>query len=139
MSKAADLRDGFDIKEGENEITITLSPALYSKNVVMRAAYRLLENYIVWVGGDGVEKIVVKIKPQEDGQKIDKDVLDIFFIELLQAHMEETNAERYAEIRNALVSTAINALNVSKLINRRPEEIIEELVGNGKKDKKENI
>ncbi len=143
MKKFANVPpDGcFEVLEEDNSLVISLSPSLYPKNVVMRAAYRLLENYVVWVVGDGIKKIVVKISPQEEGQKIDKDVLDIFFVELLQAYMEEAQAERYAEIRNALVSTAINALNFSKLTGKPIDEILEMLVDvdereNKKKDRK---
>ena len=129
MTEDTQNKKSFDIsKEGSSTI-IKLSPALYPKNVVIRAAYRLLSNYVVWVGGDGIENIVVKIKPQEEKEELDENIMDLFFVELLQASMEEMQAERYAQIRNALVSTAINALNISNLTGKNIDDVIEELVG----------
>ncbi len=125
MNKKSMDKSDFNIREEDDNIVITLSPALYPKNVVLRAAYRLLENYVVWVGGDGIESVVVKIKPQGEGKKISKDVIDLFFAELLQANMEETQAKRYADMRRILMELAMRHASKDARIVEMVENVVE--------------
>ncbi len=101
-------------------VKIVLNPRLYAQNVVLRASYRFLDDFDVVVGGDPLSELVVTIKVRR-GAKSDADNLDCavddFFAELIHSSVEEMQARRYADTRNALIGAALKSMvpGVSKL------------------------
>jgi len=86
----------------ENDLcVIELSPNLYSSNAVLRAAYRMQEEYAVMVDGDGIEKIIVRLK-RRDGKKICEDDIELFFTEVLQAELEERNLRKFGSLNDVV-------------------------------------
>ena len=101
-----------------NSIIITLSPSLYSKNAVMRAAYRMLGNCSARVLGDGINSLSVELRVLDDDGRVDKeDLVDAFFAELLQAEMEEINMRKFGDVRKMLLELAIRGLAAGKNAN----------------------
>ncbi|MCK5473788.1 MAG: hypothetical protein KAI53_00135 [Candidatus Aenigmarchaeota archaeon] len=91
-------------------LTISLNPRLYPQNIVMRAAYRFIDDFDVKVCGDSLSEFKVRFKSKDTKgiSKEDFDALsDAFFTELVHTSVEEAQARRYADIRNALVGAAL--------------------------------
>ncbi len=81
----------------------------------MRASYRFIDDFDVIVDGDPLSKIVVTLKIKEEDKKgaSKKDMeklVSTFFSELIHANVEETQARRYADTRNALIGAALRSL-----------------------------
>lgn len=101
-------------------VKIILNPRLYAQNVVLRASYRFIEDFDVIVDGDPLSELVVTIKVHR-GAKFGADDLDSvvndFFAELIHSSVEEMQARRYADTRNALIGAALKSMipGVSKL------------------------
>ncbi|MCK4555033.1 MAG: hypothetical protein KAT83_00345 [Candidatus Aenigmarchaeota archaeon] len=111
----AEKEKNIKIDETEKTVTITLNPRLYSQSVIMRAAYRFTEDFDVAVDGDPLDKITVVFKvcaeDKKDAKKEDLDAISAaFHNELLHASVEETQARRYADTRNALIGAAVRQL-----------------------------
>jgi len=89
------------VKKIDNMAIIELSPNLYSSNAVLRAAYRMQEEYSIVVDGDGIEKIIVQIK-RRDNKNICDDDVELFFTELLQAELEERNLRKFGSLSDVV-------------------------------------
>lgn len=94
-------------------VKIVLNPRLYSQNVVLRASYRFTEDFDVIVDGDPLTELVVSIKIRKN-EKFGVDDLDSivngFFAELIHASVEDLQARRYADTRNALIGAALKSM-----------------------------
>ena len=128
--------ENISIDENEKTVTLKLNPRLYSQSVIMRAAYRFTEDFDVAVEGDPLDKITVVFKVcEEDKKEAKKEDLEAisaaFHNELLHASVEETQARRYADTRNALIGAAVRQLMP---MNIDPRAIAENL--NSYADKK---
>ncbi|MCK5333809.1 MAG: hypothetical protein KAJ24_04810 [Candidatus Aenigmarchaeota archaeon] len=128
--------ENISINENGKTVTIKLNPRLYSQSVIMRAAYRFTEDFDVAVDGDPLDKITVVFKVcAEDKKEAKKEDLEAisaaFHNELLHASVEETQARRYADTRNALIGAAVRQLMP---MNIDPRAIAENL--NSYADKK---
>ena len=133
----AEKEKNVKIDETEKTVTITLNPRLYSQNVIMRAAYRFTEDFEVAIDGDPLETIIAvfKIKKEDEKDASKKDLVaisDAFYSELLHASVEDAQARRYADTRNALIGAAVRQLMPT---NVDPRAIAETL--NSYADKKE--
>lgn len=100
------------IDDKEKTVSITLNPRLYPQSVIMRAAYRFTEDFDVVVDGDPLDKITaafrVRKEDKKDATRDDlAEVANTFYNELLHASVEETQARRYADTRNALIGAAL--------------------------------
>lgn len=111
MAKPASV----SIDEKEKCVNIILNPRLYPQSTVMRASYRFIDDFDVIVDGDPLSKIFVtlKIKPEDKNSATKKEMEQLantFFSELIHANVEETQARRYADTRNALIGAALRSM-----------------------------
>ena len=91
---------------------INLNSMLYPRTVVMRAAYSFTDSFDVAVEGDDSSSIVF-IRDNGNDKLTQADFEDIayrFYSELIHASVEETQARRYADTRNALIGAALKSL-----------------------------
>jgi|GEM_PF-753948 len=100
------------LDETAKTVKITLNPRLYPQTTVMRAAYRFTDDFNVVVDGDPLSKIFVAIKVRSEDEKTAtnddlEQIANTFFSELIHANVEETQARRYADTRNALIGAAL--------------------------------
>lgn len=103
-------KDNIKIDVKNKAVDICLNPRLYPQSVVMRATYRFIDDFNVIVDGDPLSDIFVrfKIKPGDTAGKEDmEELVNAFFAELIHANVEETQARRYADTRNALIGAAL--------------------------------
>ncbi len=128
--------DSINIDEKNKCVLITLTPTLYPTSVVMRAAYPFIDDFNVIVDGDALSKIFVTLSVKEDGKKgaTKKDLEQLsnaFFTELIHANVEESQARRYADTRNALIGAALRnmMLQMTPDAIRKMSEIIEKKNG----------
>ena len=101
------------INEKKKSILLSLSPRLYPQTVVMRASYRFIDDFDVIVDGDPLSTIFVTIraKREDDASYSDlEELASAFFRELIHANVEETQARRYADTRNALIGAALRSM-----------------------------
>ena len=110
-------------------VVVSLNPRLYSQNIIMRAAYRFIDDFDVRVEGDPFSefKVSFKAKTDEPVSREDLEALcDAFFTELVHVSVEEVQARRYADIRNALVGAALRNIvpqvDVEKLAEKMREK-----------------
>lgn len=104
--------DSINVDEKNKCIHITLNPTLYPTSVVMRASYRFIDDFDVIVNGDALSKIFVTLTvKEEDKSSATKKELEhlsnAFFSELIHSNVEESQARRYADTRNALIGAAL--------------------------------
>ncbi len=99
------------VKIEQNSAIIEISPNLYSTNAVLRAAYRMQEEYSIIVDGDGIEKIIVSLK-RRDNKKICDDDIELFFTELLQAELEERNLRKFGNLNNIIENLLMKNDNI---------------------------
>lgn len=111
------------IDDSKKVICINLNPMLYPRTVVMRAAYSFTGGFDVAVEGDDSSSVVVIRDNSNDNltQSNLEDIVYRFYSELIHASVEETQARRYADTRNALIGAALKSifpatgsLNISK-------------------------
>lgn len=122
-----DKKIKYDVENKSAEIL--LNPRMYSQLIVMRAAYRFIDDFDVKVDGDPMKEFVVFFKSKTD-EKYTLDDLkalgDAFFTELVHTSVEEAQARRYADIRNALVGAALRnvmpQMDVEKLAEKMTEK-----------------
>lgn len=110
--------DSITIDEKNKSARISLNPTLYPQSAVMRAAYRFTDGFDVVVDGDALSKIVVtlKAKPEDKAAATKADIeklANAFFSELIHANVEELQARRYADTRNALIGAALRNLSLA--------------------------
>ena len=106
-------KDTVKINEKKKCILLSLSPRLYPQTVVMRASYRFIDDFDVIVDGDPLSTIFVTIKAKgEDDASYSEleELASAFFRELIHANVEETQARRYADTRNALIGAALKSM-----------------------------
>ena len=116
----------FDEKRGT--ITILINPRMYSQLIIMRAAYRFIDDFDVKVDGDPMKEfsIFFKLKTNETYNLDDlKALADAFFTELVHTSVEEAQARRYADIRNALVGAALRNITPNIDVEKLAEKIQE--------------
>lgn len=120
MKRLSQMEDKFDKSFLENVeidskrriIRIKLNPMLYPRTVVMRASYSFTDGFDIAVDGDGANTIVViRVGALDDVTKSDfDDIIYRFYSELIHASVEETQARRYADTRNALIGAALKSI-----------------------------
>ncbi len=106
-------KDTVKINEKKKCIFLSLSPRLYPQTVVMRASYRFIDDFDVIVDGDPLSTIFVTIKAKKEDKASYSDLEELasaFFRELIHANVEETQARRYADTRNALIGAALRSM-----------------------------
>lgn len=119
-----DERNGFYLKNVDIDlkkkiIRINLNTMLYPRTVIMRAAYSFTESFDVGVDGDNSSTVVL-IKVRTGDVKSHDDFEDIvyrFYSELIHASVEETQARRYADTRNALIGAALRTIIPVNMVN----------------------
>ena len=117
----------FDEKNGI--LTLFINPRMYAQTIVMRATYRFIDDFDVKVDGDPMKEFVVVFKSKTDEIHSMEDLIvlsDSFFTELIHTSVEESQARRYADIRNALVGAALRNMmppvDVEKLAEKMSEK-----------------
>lgn len=135
----AESEKNLKIDDTEKTVAITLNPRLYPQSVIMRAAYRFNEGFDVAVDGDPLDKITVTFRIRNEdkaGAKHGdlKELSDAFYSELVHASVEETQARRYADTRNALIGVAVRQLMP---IQMDPEVLVRAIKTYSKKDEKQ--
>ncbi len=106
-------RETVKINEKKKCILLALNPRLYPQTVVMRASYRFIDDFDVIVDGDTLSTITVTIraKKEDDASYSElEELASAFFRELIHANVEETQARRYADTRNALIGAALRSM-----------------------------
>ncbi|MCK5040391.1 MAG: hypothetical protein KAR87_05480 [Candidatus Aenigmarchaeota archaeon] len=102
------------IDEKNKTMIVKLNPQLYSSSCVMRASYRFTDDFNVKVDGDPMSELEVCFSPKEEGDsptgKDWQDLVDIFYNELIHTNVEEEQARRYADTRNALIGAAMKTI-----------------------------
>lgn len=124
--------------EKEKIVTVALNPRLYPQSVIMRAAYRFTEDFDVVVDGDPLDKItaVFKVRKEDKKEATHEDLeelSDAFYSELLHASVEETQARRYADTRNALIGAAVSQLMSTQIDQKSLAENLRPYAGKEKK------
>ncbi|MEA3342816.1 MAG: hypothetical protein U9Q92_01495 [archaeon] len=113
------------IDEKKKCVLFALNPRLYPQTVVMRASYRFIDDFDVIVDGDPLSTISVTIKAKkEDGASYSEleELAAAFFRELIHANVEETQARRYADTRNALIGAALRSMMPSVAAKEKSDE-----------------
>ena len=133
-------KDTITISEKEKSISLALNPRLYPQTAVMRASYRFIDDFSVIVDGDPLSTIYVtiKAKPEDSASYSElEDLAHAFFKELIHANVEETQARRYADTRNALIGAALRSMMPSVMAKEK-EDKSQEMQTKNKTDKKAN-
>lgn len=127
---AADIKneqkkETITINEKEKTVYLSLNPRLYPQTAVMRASYRFIDDFSVIVDGDPLSTIFVtiKAKPEDSASYSElEELAHTFFKELIHANVEETQARRYADTRNALIGAALRSMMPSVLAKEKEEK-----------------
>ncbi|OYT34270.1 MAG: hypothetical protein B6U87_02275 [Candidatus Aenigmarchaeota archaeon ex4484_52] len=102
------------IDETSKTMSIKINPQLYSSSCVMRASYRFIDDFNVIVDGDPMSELIVCFKPKEETDNPTKEdwqeLINIFYNELIHTSVEEEQARRYADTRNALIGAAMKTI-----------------------------
>ena len=133
-------KDTIQINEPEKTVLLSLNPRLYPQTAVMRASYRFIDDFSVIVDGDPLSTIYVtiKAKPEDTASYSElEELAHAFFKELIHANVEETQARRYADTRNALIGAALRSMTPSVLAKEK-ESKSSEPESKNKPDKKAN-
>ncbi|MFH1432627.1 MAG: hypothetical protein ABIG84_05405 [archaeon] len=128
-------KDTVTINEKEKSVLLSLNPRLYPQTAVMRASYRFIDDFDVIVDGDPLSIIFVTIKAKaEDDASLSEleELAHAFFKELIHANVEETQARRYADTRNALIGASLRSMMPSLALKEKESEMVKV------KEKKEN-
>lgn len=126
------------IDEKGKSILLAINPRLYPQTAVMRASYRFIDDFSVIVDGDPLSTIYVtiKAKPEDSASYSElEELAHAFFKELIHANVEETQARRYADTRNALIGAALRSMAPSVLAKEKESEKAE-VQAKDKSDKK---
>ncbi len=118
-------KDTVKINEKKKCILLSLSPRLYPQTVVMRASYRFIDDFDVIVDGDPLSTIFVTIKAKKEDDASYSELEELasaFFRELIHANVEETQARRYADTRNALIGAALKSMMPSVTAKEKGDE-----------------
>lgn len=106
--------ENIQIDEKNKTMTVKINPQLYASSCVMRASYRFTDDFNVKVDGDPMSELIVSFKSKEDGETPSKkdfeDLADVFYNELIHTNVEEEQARRYADTRNALIGAAMKTI-----------------------------
>jgi len=106
-------RETVKINEKKKSILLALNARLYPQTVVMRASYRFIDDFDVIVDGDPLSTIsvIIRAKKEDDASYSElEELASAFFRELIHANVEETQARRYADTRNALIGAALKSM-----------------------------
>jgi len=94
----------------EDKVKIEVDPQVFPKEVVLRSAYKFLDR--AWLdirreqGGD----VVVTVLPRDPETRNENDLERMalqFDTYLITSFVEDKEAERYAEARNAMIKSAM--------------------------------
>ena len=113
------------IDEKKKCVLFALNPRLYPQTVVMRASYRFIDDFDVVVDGDPLSTISVTIKAKKEDDASYSELEELaaaFFRELIHANVEETQARRYADTRNALIGAALRSMMPSVAAKEKSDE-----------------
>ena len=106
--------ENIQIDEKNKMLIVKINPQLYASSCVMRASYRFTDDFNVKVDGDPMSELIVsfKSKDTEDtpSKKDFEDLADVFYNELIHTNVEEEQARRYADTRNALIGAAMKTI-----------------------------
>lgn len=123
-TNAQNAPKSISIDEKEKTVKILLNPRLYSQSAILAAAYRFTGGFDVIVEGDPINEIMVFLKIKKEDAEDAKRCAEIkntlrsdlealsnaFFSELLHSSVEESQARRYADTRNALIGAALRGI-----------------------------
>lgn len=118
-----DERNGFSLKNVDIDlkkktIRINLNTMLYPRTVVMRAAYSFTESFDIGVDGDNLSTVIlIKVRTSDVKNDDFEDIVYRFYSELIHASVEETQARRYADTRNALIGAALRTIIPVNMVN----------------------
>lgn len=118
-------KETIQINEKGKSILLAINPRLYPQTAVMRASYRFIDDFSVIVDGDPLSTIYVTIKAKPEDTATYEELEDLahaFFKELIHANVEETQARRYADTRNALIGAALRSMMPSVLAKEKEEK-----------------
>ena len=106
--------ENVNIDKDSKTMTVKLNSQLYSSSCVMRASYRFTDEFNVKVDGDPMSELEVRFSPKEEednpSEKDWQDLVDVFYNELIHTNVEEEQARRYADTRNALIGAAMKTI-----------------------------
>ncbi|RLG13786.1 MAG: hypothetical protein DRN66_03540 [Candidatus Nanohalarchaeota archaeon] len=119
--------ENVNIDEKSKTMTVKLNPQLYSSSCVMRASYRFTDDFNVKVDGDPMSELEVRFSPKEEednpSEKDWRDLVDVFYNELIHTNVEEEQARRYADTRNALIGAAMKT--IIEVPHKKKEKVAE--------------
>lgn len=110
------------VDTSKGTVTMKINPRLYPQSAVMRAAYRFIDSFDVVVSGDPLKEVNVEISLKEGETAAASEleqVVKSFNAELIHASVEEVQARRYADTRNALIGAAVRSM----LAGAKPEQL----------------
>ena len=102
-------KDNFVIDDEENYVEISVNLRLFPKTVIEKAAYHFINDTNVVVT-DFNDKVKIKLVPKNENIKDLSNLAYEFNAELIHTMVIETQAKRYAPLRNALIGTALKEL-----------------------------
>lgn len=113
-----------EIHRKENCVVISISPKIYSLDVVYSAAYVFLDKAYILLSGEPKKEIMVELRPKEKRNEIEKLGRE-FSNELINYAFYKKQSEKNAPIRQAILQRAL----LTSELQPREEEVgkIEEI------------
>lgn len=104
LSAITAMGSGFEIKEGE--LILKINPSIYPLERVCATAYVFLDKYYFILDGDKEKEIIVKVKPKNANQDLEKFAY-VFFEELLSITNYFNQLEKTKDIIKIVLQRAL--------------------------------
>lgn len=114
------MGSGFEIKEGE--LILRINPKVYSLERVYSTAYVFLGKYYFILDGDKEKEIIIKIKPKDPKQNLEKFAYR-FFEEMLSITNYFNQLEKNKDIIKMVLQRALFSINPTPLTGEQEKEI----------------
>ncbi|MBI2134883.1 hypothetical protein HYU09_02755 [Candidatus Woesearchaeota archaeon] len=114
------MGSGFEVKNGE--LVLRINPEVYSLERVYATAYIFLDKYYFILDGDKNKEIIVKIKPKDAKQDLEKFAYK-FFEEMLSITNYFNQFEKNKDVISMVLQRALFSITPKPLTGKEDKEI----------------